>query len=315
MRSSLLFAIAGFSSLSLALVAPPRPLQQGRDEDPFTIAVDADLVVFNVTVTDNKGRLVAGLKAGDFQVREDNRLESIRSFSAEDGPASIGLIIDNSGSMRDKHADVARAALGFVSASNPEDETFVVTFNEKVFLGLPPSIPFTSDLNQIHSALIRNPPNGMTALYDAIAAGTEHLKYGSRDHKALVVLSDGGDNASRRRLEDVQQIVRQSSTTIFTIGIYDDTDLDRNPRVLRRIAESSGGKAFFPASLRDMDRVWGDIAVRIRSQYTIGYHSSNPSHDGRFRTVKITASRGNTGNLSVSTRPGYPGPSNPVEAK
>jgi Ca-activated chloride channel family protein len=311
-RSSLLFAIAGFSSLSLALVAPLLPLHQGRDEDPFTIAVDADLVVFNVTVTDNKGRPVAGLKAGDFQVREDNRLESIRSFNAEDGPASIGLIIDNSGSMRDKHTDVARAALGFVNASNAEDEIFVVTFNEKVFFGLPPTISFTSDLDEIHAALIRNPPNGMTALYDAIAAGVEHLKYGSRDHKALVVLSDGGDNASRQRLEDLQQILRRSSATIFTIGIYDDTDVDRNPRVLRRIAKSSNGKAFFPGSLREMDTVWRDIAVRIRSQYTIGYHSSNPNRDGKFRTVKITASRGNSGNLSVSTRPGYPGPSDPV---
>jgi VWFA-related protein len=110
-------------------------------------------------------------------------------------------------------------------------------------------------------------------------------------------------------------MAQRSSAIIFTIGIYDDADLDRNPRILRRIAQSSGGHAFLPDSLRDMERDWHDVAMRIRSQYTIGYHSSNPNHDGKFRTVKITASRGNTGNLSVSTRPGYPGPSNLVEAK
>jgi VWFA-related protein len=314
-RSSLLFALVWFSSLSLALVKPRLPLHQGRDEDPFTIAVDADFVVFNVTVTDSKGRHVTGLKADDFQVREDNRLESIRLFNAEDGPASIGLIIDNSGSMRDKYADVARAALGLVSSSNTEDEIFIVTFNEKATFGLPPSIPFTSDLSQIHAALVRTPPNGRTALYDAIAMGIEHLKSGTRNQKALVVLSDGGDNASRRRLDDVLQMAQRSSATIFTIGIYDDTDLDRNPRVLRRIAQSSGGQAFFPESLRDMERIWHDVAVRIRSQYTIGYHSSNPNHDGKFRPVKITAGRSNNRNLTVSTRPGYSGPSSPVVTK
>jgi len=281
------------------------PLQQGRDDGQFTIAVDADLVVFNVTVTDSKGRHVAGLQAADFQVREENRLQVIKTFNAEDGPASIGLIIDNSGSMREKHDDVTRAAVAFAGASNAEDEMFVVTFNEKVSMGLPPSTQFTSDLELIHSALVRTPPNGLTALYDAIEVGIEHLKTGRRDLKSLVVLSDGGDNASHRRLDDVLHLAQKSTATIYTIGIYDETDLDRNPRVLRKIAESTGGRAYFPTSFGELDRDWRDIARRIRSQYTIGYHSSNPTHDGTFRNVKITASHNGSRDLRVMTRPGY----------
>jgi Ca-activated chloride channel homolog len=293
-------------SLSGSLSSAPLPqAQESRDEGRFTIAVDVDLVVFNVTVTDGRGRHVSGLKASDFHILEENRLQDLTLFNAEDVPASIGLIIDNSGSMRDKREDVARAALAFASASNPEDEMFVVKFNERVYLGLPPSIPFTNDLEEIRSALLQTAPVGMTALYDALSAGIEHLKTGTRDRKALVVLSDGGDNASRRRLDDVLELAQRSSATIYTIGIYDISDIDRNPGVLRKIAKLSGGRAYFPASHDDLERVWRDIADGIRSQYTIGYHSTNPNRNGPFRKVKITAGRNGGRGLRVTTRDGY----------
>ncbi len=282
--------------------------QTGRGDGPFTIAVDVDLVVFNVTVTDGKGRHVSGLKAGDFRVVEENRPQRIELFNAEDVPASVGLIIDSSGSMRDKYEEVAKAALAFAGASNPQDEMFVIHFNENVYLGLPQSIRFTNDLDQMRSALLQTPPAGLTALYDALARGIEHLKSGTRDRKALVVLSDGGDNASRRRLDDVLQIAQRSSATIYTIGIYDISDQDKNPRVLRKIADLSGGRAYFPDSVADMDQVWRDIAGGIRSQYTIGYRSDNPVRNGSFRKVKITAGRNASKNLRVSTRDGYIGP-------
>jgi Ca-activated chloride channel family protein len=152
-------------------------------------------------------------------------------------------------------------------------------------------------------------PAGLTALYDAMAVGLEHLKTGTRERKALVVLSDGGDNASHRHLDDVLQIARKSSATIYTIGIYDDNDLDKNPRVLRKIAEASGGRAYFPGSLRDLDQVWREIAGGIRSQYTIGYHSSNSNRDGSYRKVKISAGRNGGQGLRVTTRDGYTAPS------
>jgi Ca-activated chloride channel family protein len=295
--------------LSISLwAAAPLPAEQVGDGGPYTIAVDVDLVVFNVTVTDGKGRHVSGLKQSDFQVLEENRLQNIILFKAEDVPVSVGLIIDNSGSMSDKRADVVNAALAFAAARNTEDEMFVVNFNERVFLALPPSVRFTNDLEQIRSALLRTAPAGLTALYDALAVGIEHLKSGTHDRKALVVLSDGGDNASHRLLDDVLQIAQRSSATIYTIGIYDVNDVDRNPRVLRKIAESSGGRAYFPQSLSDLAQVWRDIAGGIRSQYTIGYRSSVPNRDGKFRKVNITASRNGAASLRIIARSGYLAP-------
>jgi Ca-activated chloride channel family protein len=312
-RSLTLFALIslliGSSAVAIA------PAQEGRGEGQYTIGVDVDLAVFNLTVADGKGRHVTGLKTGDFHVYEDNRLQDIKLFIAEDVPATVGLIIDNSGSMRPKRADVVQAALAFAGASNSEDEMFVVNFNEKVYLGLPSAIRFTNDAHQIRSALLGMDPAGLTALYDAMAVGLDYLNTGTRERKALVVLSDGGDNASRRRLDDVLQIAQRSSATIYTIGIYDDSDQDRNPKVLRKIAESSGGRAYFPDTLKDLDQVWRDIAGGIRSQYTIGYHSSNSKRDGTYRKVKISAGRNGGQGLRVTTRDGYLAPSDKPDSR
>jgi Ca-activated chloride channel homolog len=291
--------------LSTALVSfPAAPVRQGRDGAPYTIAVDVDFVVFSVTVTDSSGRHVSGLRASEFVVQEESRLQNITLFNAEDGPATVGFIIDNSGSMGGKRADVVNAVLVFAGASRSDDEMFVVNFNEKVYLGLPSPIQFTSDLSEIRSALLGTMPEGLTALYDALAAGIEHLKTGTRARKALVVMSDGGDNASRLRLEQVVEIAQRSRATIYAIGIYDEADMDRNPRVLRRIAELSGGRAYFPQSFSNLNRIWREVAGEIRNQYTIGYHSSNAVRDGKYRKVKITASR-NGRSFRVSARDGY----------
>jgi VWFA-related protein len=273
----------------------------------LTVAAGVDLVVFNVTVRDEKGRHVFGLKRGDFLVREEGQPQEIQLFSAEDTPASVGLILDNSGSMLDKRSEVARAALAFVDAGGPADELFVVNFNENVYLGLPPSTPFTNDVRQLRAALLTAPP-GLTALYDGVAAGLAHLRGAIRARQALVVLSDGGDNASQRSLEDVLEIARRSSATIFTIGLYDETNQDRNPRVLRRLSRESGGRAYFPESLEHLEDVWVDIAGGIRSQYTIGYQSTNRRRDGAFRRVTITASPGGKPRLRVTARDGYVAP-------
>jgi Ca-activated chloride channel homolog len=286
----------------------------GRYEAQLKLSVDVDLVVFNVSVTDGKGRPVSGLRPEDFTVSEENRAQTITLFSAEDVPASIGLIIDNSGSMAEKRVDVIDAALTFVSAGNPGDELFVVNFNENAVLGLPPSIPFTNDARQIRSALF-SLPIGLSALYDAMALGLEHLSLGSHDRKALVVLSDGGDNASHRSLDDVLDVARHSSATVYTIGVDDETNRDRNPRVLRRIASVTGGRAYSPRALTDLSQVWRDIAGGIRSQYTLGYQSTNPARDGAFREVTITAGRDRGRNLRVSTREGYMAPASRATAR
>ena len=299
----------------ISLLAASVPVQQDRDGGQFTVDVDVDLVVFNVTVTDSRGRQVSGLKAADFQVYEEGRSQNIKLFRAEDVPATVGLVIDNSASMREKHQDVTAAALAFVNDSNPDDEMFVMDFNEHVYFGLPPWIFFTNDAGLIRSAMLKRPPTGFTALYDALAAGIEHLKDGTRDRKALVVLSDGGDNASHRKLDEVLQIAKRSSATIYTIGIYDETDQDRNPAVLKKIATQSGGRAYFPESLRDLDGVWRDIARRIRSEYTIGYSPTNSTRDGAFRRVSISANLKGGRPLRVTSRAGYLAPTDKAVPK
>ena len=272
----------------------------------FTLSVDVDLVVFNVTVLDNDGRPVTGLTEKDFHIYEDGREEKIRIFQPEDTPATVGLVIDNSGSMANKRNDVVNAAREFVNASHPEDEMFIVDFNRRPWLGLPASVPFTTDRSQLRAALSETRAEGTTALYDALNLALDRLKDGSRQRKALVLLSDGGDNASLAKLDDVLRTAQQSSATIYCIGIYDLYQKDRNPSVLKKIAKVTGGEAYFPTSLASLHSIWPRLAGAIRGQYTIGYVSSNASRDGGYRKVKITAAAKRK-LLDVRTRPGYVG--------
>ncbi len=271
----------------------------------FTLSVDVDLVVFNVTVLDRNGRAVTGLTADNFQVFEDGRKEEIKIFQPEDTPATIGLVIDNSGSMANKRAEVVSAGSAFVSASHSEDEMFIVNFNGKPWLALPKSIPFTSRQPQLHAALSQTQARGTTALYDALELALGHLEKGMRQRKSLVLLSDGGDNASYATLEEVMHLAQSSSATIYCIGIYDPDQKDRNPGVLKQIAKLTGGEAFFPKKASDLGEVWPRIATTIRGQYTIGFLSSNSGRDGTYRKVKITAVDKRGKNLDVRSRPGY----------
>src|SRR5438093_8939682 len=271
----------------------------------FTLSVDVDLVVFNVTVLGDDGRPVTGLTDKDFRVYEDGREEKIKIFQPEDTPATVGLVIDNSGSMSNKRRDVVTAALEFIGASQHDDEMFIVDFNRKPWLGLPDSMPFTNNVSELRAALLQTRTEGTTALYDALELSLNHLKDGTRQRKALVLLSDGGDNASAAKLDEVLRKAQQSSATIYCIGIYDPFAKDKNPGVLKRIAKVTGGESYFPTSSADLREIWPRIAGAIRGQYTIAYISSSPSHDGSYRNVKITArdKRGKT--FEVRSRPGY----------
>lgn len=288
--------------------------QDVAQRDPvgqFAIRTDVDLVVLQATVRDHKGAPVSGLSQEDFQVFEDKVLQPIESFSHEDVPVTIGLVIDDSGSMRPKRADVIAAALAFVRSSNPEDQIFVVNFNEHVSLGLPANVPFTNNAVQLEAALSNHVTTGMTALYDAIAVGLAQLQKGKWDKKALIVVSDGGDDASKYNLAQIMSMVNRSNVLIYTMGIYDETDDDRKPQLLKKLSRSSGGEAFFPETLQEILPICEQIAHDIRSQYTITFVPTNKKQDGTYRAIDVKAHEPSGGRrLSVSTRAGYSAPSN-----
>jgi len=275
---------------------------------PFAIRSNVNLVVLRATVRDHKGEPVAGLTQQDFQVYEDKVLQSIESFSHDDIPVTIGLVIDSSGSMLPKRAEVVDAALAFVRSSNADDQIFVVNFNEHVAMGLPANVPFTNNAAQLETALSNHAITGMTALYDAIAVALEQLQKGKWDKKVLIVVSDGGDNASKRKLAQVISLVNQSNAVIYTLGVYDDLDEDRNPRVLKDLSRASGGEAFFPKTLQGILPICEQIARDIRSQYTITYESTNKKEDGAYRTIEVKAHEKSGGRLTVITRAGYSEP-------
>jgi|ERR1051326_684043 VWFA-related protein len=271
----------------------------------YTLSVDVDLAVFNVTVLDSDHRPVTGLSADNFHIYEDGREQKIKIFQAEDTPATLGLVIDNSGSMANKRHDVVNAALAFINASQRDDEMFIVDFNRRAWLGLPASMPFTNNVSELRATLMETRTEGTTALYDALELSLNHLKEGTRQRKALVLLSDGGDNASVLKLEEVLRMAQQSSATIYCIGIYDPFAKDKNPGVLKKIAKVTGGESYFPTNSNDLQEIWRRVAGSIRAQYTIAYVSSNAVHDGSYRTVKITASGKRSKSLDVRSRPGY----------
>jgi VWFA-related protein len=277
--------------------------------EPYTIKVDVDMVILSATAQDRKNVLVSGLSKEDFEIYEDGVPQQIKHFSHEDIPVTVGLVIDNSGSMRPKRADVISAALAFARSSNPHDEMFVVNFNEKVSFGLPENIAFTDQVAQLEVALSRVRANGETALYDAVAAAVEHLKKGNREKKVLIVISDGGDNASKRKLNEVTALAGQPDVIIYTIGIFDEQDGDQNPAVLKRLARDTGGEAFLPGSLKEIAPICERIARDIRNQYTLAYLPSNRNHDGGYRAIQVKASATRRGRLQVRTRTGYFAPS------
>jgi len=268
--------------------------------------VNVDLVVLNATVHGRNGGFASDVREQDFEVYEDGVRQSIQLFKHEDVPVTVGLVIDHSGSMYRKIPDVIAAARTFVRSSNQEDQMFVVNFNEKVTLGLPGEMSFSNRSEELERAISRTPAAGQTALYDALAVALDRLQAGSRDKKVLIVISDGGDNASTHSLTDVLKMAGQSSAVVYTIGIFDEQDPDKNPGMLRRLAQATGGEAFFPEQLDEVIPISERIARDIRNQYTIGYIPTSRAQPGVYRAIRVVAN-GTAGKLRVRTRSGYIG--------
>ena len=281
-----------------------QPAGSVQEEPQYTIRTTARLVLLDVSVKDASGGLVGGLKQENFQVRENGKLQQITQFAHADIPVTVGLVVDESGSMRPKHAQVITAALAFIGASNPQDEMFVINFNEKARRGLPDIQLFSDNLEQLRAALWRGVPEGRTALYDAIDMALHQIDYGRRDKKTLIVISDGGDNVSTQTLQHVMNEVLDSVATVYTIGIFDEDDPDRNPQVLKRIAEISGGGAYFPNELNQVVPICRAIAKDIRARYTIGYIP--PSGESKSeRRIQVEARSASGQKLVVRTRTRY----------
>jgi len=295
--------------------AQPAHSSASNPAGEYNLTINANMVLLSATVVDRHNALVAGLQKDDFRIYEDGVLQPIQSFSHQDIPVTAGILVDNSQSMGRKRADVIAAALAFARSSNPQDQMFVVNFNDDVALGLPGDTPFTDSPEKLLLALSEIRSIGRTALYDGIALGLRHLQQGNRDKKILILLTDGGDTASKLTLAQILALARQSSAIIYAIGILDDQDGDQNPDVLNRLAKETGGEAFFPESSKDLAAICESIARDIRNLYSLAYVPTinNPG----YRAIQVKASaRGHFG-LSVRTRAGYtvPSPPPPTAAK
>lgn len=296
-------ATPGATPANPAQVAPGVGEVQ-RKGDQFTIRVQSDEVTLQATVVDQKHHLVTTLAPANFEVYEDGQMQQITSFRREDIPVSIGIVVDNSGSMRMKRNAVTKAVVNLVQASNPGDEVFIVNFNDEPYLDQ----DFTNKVDLMREALDRVDSRGGTALYDAVIASADHLAKGAqREKKVLLVVTDGDDNESRESLEQaVRTVNNDKGPTIYCIGILSKEDRKRTAkRALESLSLQTGGVAFFPESLDEVDEISREVARDIRNQYTITYKPSNPRSNGGYRSVKVVAHASGYHELQVHTRTGY----------
>jgi Ca-activated chloride channel homolog len=283
-----------------------QPSEQASADDQsgvFVFKKEVQEVALHATVVDDQRHLVTNLDRPAFTVFEDGVRQATTSFHRDDVPVAMGIVIDNSGSMREKRDKVNQAVLNLIRASNPNDEIFVVNFSQDSYLDQ----DFTSDVNLLQQALQKVSAQGSTALYDAIVASAVHLKNNTRiERKVLLVVTDGRDNASQETLQEAtRRLQEQNGPTLYAIGLLGDELQKSGTGALQSLADSSGGVAFFPKSLDDVDGITRTVAHDIRSQYTIAYKSSNPNPNGGYRRIQVTVQAPGYRNLTARTRTGY----------
>jgi len=273
-----------------------------NDNGVFVFHAEAQEVTLHATVVDERNRLITNLAKGDFFVFENSQPQQIRSFRQEDIPVAIGVVIDNSGSMREKREEVNKAAINLVKASNPGDQVFVVNFSDEYYLDQ----EFTSDIKKLQAALEHVESRGGTALYDAIVASADELGKSPLQRKVLFVVTDGEDDASQESLEQaVHRLQQENGPTVYAIGLLGQEKARKAKRALEVIADRTGGISFFPPTLAEVDEISRSIARDIRNQYTITYKPTNPRSNGGYRKVKVEARAPGYKDLQVRTRDGY----------
>lgn len=272
--------------------------------DDFTLHSDVRLVQLDVSVKDKKGEAVAGLDRSNFTVLENGRPQTITVFGREDLPATLGILVDESYSTRQIRGSVLVAAEAFIGKCNTHDQFFVLNFNDRVVAGLPRSLPFSDNPAMLRSALRHGNPEGMTALYDAIADGLKHVQLGQSHRRALVLISDGGDNASSHNRREILQMVETIPATIYTIGLFDESDTETDKGLLKDLASISGGQAYLPKDSEEMLAACDRIAKDVRSRYTVGYVPS-PDNGKGVRRIQVRVSASGQGRLTALTRRSY----------
>jgi VWFA-related protein len=292
--------------LRVCLLTAAALLAQQAEDSATVFRAETRLVVCNATVVDKSGHLVTNLPQSAFTVYENKVKQEIRKFKREDVPVALGLVIDNSGSMRNKLAKVEAAALALVKASHREDEVFIVNFNDSAYMDAPIGKDFTNDIGELEQALKRIDARGGTAMRDAIQMSIDHLKKSRRDKKVLVVITDGNDNSSMTGMDQVLRSAHQSGILLYGVGLLTEEEhreAAHAKRALNDLAAATGGKTYFPKELEEVDLIAHQVANDIRNQYTIEYTPSNANLDGTFRAIHIVAKA--PGNPDVRTRSGY----------
>ncbi|MEO5936307.1 MAG: VWA domain-containing protein [Terriglobales bacterium] len=290
-----------------ANIPSTRPSEPEKNkDDSYTFRKDVEEVILYATVVDPRNRVVNDLGRHSFTVYEDGQAQQITSFRREDIPVSLGILIDNSGSMRNKRPAVNQAALNLIRASNKQDDVFIVNYNDEAYNDQ----DFTSDINLLKEGLEKVEARGGTAMYDAVVAAADHIvKGGKHEKKVLLVVTDGEDNASRNSLEEaVRAVQKDNGPTVYTLGILDEDSKARKRarRAMERLSLETGGVAYFPKDLGEVDTISNAVAHDIRNQYTIGYKPTRPQSAGGFRNVKVEArASDNKSKLQVRTRSGY----------
>jgi Ca-activated chloride channel family protein len=286
------------------------PADKPAPDKPTSLKVDVDLVLVNATVTDQLNRYVSGLDQEHFQLWEDRVEQKIQYFSAEDVPISVGIIFDVSGSMKDKISTAVAAATTFVRSGNPDDEHFLIEFSSRAQV----ASDFTTDITRLQNKLIFASAKGMTAVYDAVYLGLEKVKDGTNPKKALLLITDGEDNQSRYTFSQVRDYVKEQDVQIYAIGIVDDWSSQLGAghtgrALIEELSEITGGRAFFPNSVYDLEDICTKIAIELKNQYVIGYQSTNKAEDGKWRKLRMQVNppKG-IQRLSVRYKQGYYGP-------
>jgi Ca-activated chloride channel family protein len=283
---------------------PPTTLSSGINNQ-HVISVTSELVVLPVNVTDANGNFISGLSENNFQVYEEKRLQNLTLFQREDAPVSVGLIVDHSGSMELKLPNVITAISSFAHSGNPEDEMFVVDFNDSAVIEPLDGKPFTSNPAELGKGVEAVSAHGRTALYDALTEGLNHLQMSHLQRKALIVISDGGDNASHSKRSEILALARQSQVMIYCIVLEDEFSREQNPKVLRQLSEDTGGVAFFPESQQSVVDSSAQIARDLREQYVLGFVPEKHARGNSFRKVQVKVTTPEKSKLRVRTRSGY----------